>query len=92
MQIGESAAGTGHLEPEHYPMANGTQCKGNAERILAKVNGVGPQVSFSAGSLARVSRASAEVILPRRFRFHSHSPTYGLRSSVEGRVVNRFGH
>ena len=40
------AAGTGHLEPDRYPPANGTQRERNCRCILAKVNGVGPQTSL----------------------------------------------
>ena len=53
------AAGTGHLEPDRYLPANGTQRKGNCRMDSCQSERRRATSFIAAGSLARVTRASA---------------------------------
>ena len=53
------ATWTGHLEPDRYPPANGTQREGNCRMYSCQSERYGATSFISEGSLARATRASA---------------------------------
>ena len=53
------ATGTGHLEPDRYPPANGTQREGNSRMDSCQSERCGATSFIAAGSRARATRASA---------------------------------
>ena len=70
------ATGTGHLEPDRYPPANGTQREGNCRMDSCQSERYGATSFIAAGSLARATRASAGGS-PRHFRSHLLAPNIG---------------
>ncbi len=70
------ATGTGHLEPDRYPPANGTQREGNCRMYSCQSERYGATSFIALGSLARATRASAGGS-PRHFRSHFLAPNIG---------------
>ena len=76
------AAGTGHLEPDRYPPANGPQCEGNCRMYACQSERYGATGFISAGSLARATRASAGEQSPP---FPISLANLSIRASIKSR-------